>query len=59
MALTSKEVEQITVDTLLNRTQRVTGKDAEEFQRKLKKDILLAKEKGWHIEMPFEIPEIQ
>ena len=53
--LTYAEVEKITVDMVNGAEPRVTGKEADEFRKKLAKDLALAKEKGWTVEIPFEI----
>ena len=55
MALTSEQMEQITVDLLNGSPPRVTGKEADEFRAAVQKDIDLAKKNGWVIEIPTEM----
>jgi hypothetical protein len=57
MALTSKEIEQIAKDEMRGVKPTIKGKDADEFRKRFAVDMALAKEKGWIIELPFEIPE--
>jgi hypothetical protein len=58
MMLTVEQMTQIAVDLLLGRTPQSKGKEAEEFIARLKKDIDALKKKGYIIELPFEIPDV-
>ena len=53
--LTYADIEKIAVDMVNEAPPRVKGKEADEFRKKLAKDIALAKRKGWTIEIPHEI----
>lgn len=53
--LTTEQLESITVDVVNGRPLRVKGKEAERYAMELRKDVLLAKRKGWSIEIPGEI----
>ena len=55
MTLEYADVEKIAVDMINGAPPRVTGKEADEFRKELAKDLALAKEKGWTVEIPFEI----
>jgi hypothetical protein len=50
--LTTDEMNDILVDELTDREQK--GPDAKEFRKELRKDIKLAREKGWDITIPAE-----
>jgi predicted ABC-type ATPase len=58
MGLSSEEIEMLVTDVMLGRKPRVTGVAADIFVIHLKQDIKEAKEKGWTLELPFEIPDI-
>ena len=54
MVLTTDDVQKITADTLSGREQRITSPEADIFRESLKRDIALAKKKGWVLEIPSE-----
>ena len=51
MMLTSEEMQQIVVDKVSGRKQRVVGEEADSFRLLLDKDIQLAEKKKWIIEV--------
>lgn len=55
MALTTKQMQMIAVDTLQGVKQRVTGPEAEEFRRKFKQEADEAAKQGYIVEIPPEI----
>jgi len=57
--LTHDEMTTLMRDYLAGRRSSVTGKDADAFLEEFKKDVELAKRKGWTIEIPFEIPDLE
>ena len=57
MTLTTDEMHKIMVDEMTGREQRVTGTDAAQFLEEFRKDVELAKEEGWQIEIPAEYPD--
>ena len=54
MALTSTQVEKITLDLILGKPASITGPEADAFRVKLQKDLDFAKENGYTIELPFD-----
>lgn len=55
MALTTDEIEKIAVDLANGAEPRVTGPEADAFRAELAKDLALAEERGWTVELPFEV----
>lgn len=58
MALTSDEIASIAVDVGLGRPLRIKGAEAEKMAVAIKKDMEIAKAKGWVLDIPFEIPSV-
>jgi hypothetical protein len=53
--LTSEQVEKIAVDMINGAPPRVTGREADAFRKRLERDLEFARERGWEVEIPFEI----
>jgi hypothetical protein len=53
--LTSEQVEKIAVDLINGAPPRVTGRKADAFRRRLARDLEFARERGWEVEVPFEM----
>jgi hypothetical protein len=59
MTLSMEQMKVIILDYTYKREPRVKGEEAEKFLEEYKKDEAFAKEKGWMIELPFEIAKTE
>lgn len=54
MPITTEQMQQIIVDTVTGKEQRVVGPDTDKFREELAVDLKLAEERGWQVEVPAE-----